>query len=289
MPTCTWALNAAEPGLSLYINSNSRFVNFMQNLVNPAGASAMITVNYGSDKYGTNGVATNDINEAAAWVAYANITNNWGVKYWEICNEQQGNGFYGSQWEEDLHVSKSPITYGTNAVLFINAMKAVDPTIKVGVGMVQPGTWPDANESPPLPFDKCVLTNCASAIDFVILHWYPDGSGGQSAATLLSQPSTIPAYVRSVRSALTADLGATRAAQVGIAITETDANTNTGAIEALFCADEDRPGLRAAFSTWNGRRCTFGTRQTVTRCFWMPTRRGQATPTRSPARRFTGR
>ena len=200
--------------------------------------SAIITVNYGSDKYGTNGVATNDINEAAAWVAFANKTNNWAIKYWEIGNEQQGNGFYGSQWEEDLHLDKSPTAYGSNAVLFVNAMKAVDPTIKVGVGLVQPGTWPDADESPPLPFDRCVLTNCGSVIDFVILHWYPDGNGGQSAATVLSQPSVIPSYVQSVRNALTADLGATRAAQIGIAITETDANTNTGPVETLYCADE---------------------------------------------------
>ena len=200
----------------------------------PVGASAIVTVNYGSDKYGTAGVATNDIAEAASWVAYANITNHWGIKYWEIGNEQNGNGFYGSQWEEDLHANKSPTAYGSNAVLFINAMKAVDPTIKIGVGMVQPGAWPDASESPPLPYNRCVLTNCGSVIDFVILHWYPGGN----AATVLTQPATIPAYVKSVRTALTNYVGATRAGQIGIAITETDGGTNTGPVESLYCADE---------------------------------------------------
>jgi hypothetical protein len=232
-----WARNTYNPGLNMYVNGSDTFANFMSRVVNDAGGHAVITINYGSDKYGTNGVATNDIAEAAAWVASANVTNHWGIKYWEIGNEQQGNGYYGANWETDLHVDKSPTAYGSNVVLFVNAMKAVDPTIKVGAGMVQPGTWPDAFESPPVPYDQSVLTNCGSVIDFVILHWYPV-QPGDSPSKVFSYPTTIPAYVQSVRDALTNYCSAARAAQIGIAITETDCYTNTAAVQTLFCADE---------------------------------------------------
>ena len=79
-----WAQNTYNPGVPAYYNANDTFDNFMNKVVNPAGAKAVITIDYGSDKFGTNGVATNDIAEAAAWVAYANVTNHWGVKYGKL-------------------------------------------------------------------------------------------------------------------------------------------------------------------------------------------------------------
>jgi hypothetical protein len=51
-----------------------------------------------------------------------------GIKYWEI-----GNECYGS-WETDYHAAKwDPVTYATLARDYIARMKAVDPTIKIGV------------------------------------------------------------------------------------------------------------------------------------------------------------
>ena len=32
----------------------------------------------------------------------------YGVKYWEIGNENYGNGHYGAGWEADNHADKSP-------------------------------------------------------------------------------------------------------------------------------------------------------------------------------------
>ena len=133
-------------------------------------------------------------------------------------------------------MDKSPTAYGSNVVKFVAAMKAIDPTIKVGAAIVQPGAWPDAFESPPLPYNRSVLTNCGSVIDFVILHWYPV-QPGDSVSTVFSYPTTIPAYVQSVRTALTNYCGASRAGQIGIAITETDCNTNTAAVPALYIPD----------------------------------------------------
>ena len=96
---------------------NTRFRNNATNL----GAQVFITVNYGS---GTS-------NEAAAWVRSANITNQCHFKYWEI-----GNECYGS-WENDVNtVAHDPYTYAQRTAGYIQLMKAADPTIKVGIVVV---------------------------------------------------------------------------------------------------------------------------------------------------------
>jgi hypothetical protein len=127
-----------------YFASGDTFNNFMSDVVLPEGGKALITVNYGSNPTASGG---GQPSEAASWVQYANVTNNYGIVYWEIGNEVYGNGYYstGLDWEEDLHdtdttpadrvgnAALSPTAYGTNAAAFITAMKAVDPNIKCGV------------------------------------------------------------------------------------------------------------------------------------------------------------
>src|SRR5258708_5387321 len=84
----------------------------------PLGAQVFVTVNYGS------GTAQ----EAADWVTYSNVTKPYGFKYWEI-----GNECYGS-WENDTHGQQwDPYTYALQVKDYAAAMKAVDPTIKIGV------------------------------------------------------------------------------------------------------------------------------------------------------------
>src|SRR3712207_8120353 len=43
----------------------------------------------------------------------ANVEKGYGVKYWEIGNENYGNGHYGTSWEADNHPDKSPAYYAT--------------------------------------------------------------------------------------------------------------------------------------------------------------------------------
>ena len=62
-----------------------------------AGAQPIITVNYGT---GTPALA-------AAWVQDADVTNNYGIQYWEVGNEVYGNGTYGANWETDSHCNTS--------------------------------------------------------------------------------------------------------------------------------------------------------------------------------------
>ncbi|MFD0392375.1 hypothetical protein ACFQ3Z_04465 [Streptomyces nogalater] len=101
--------------------------------VRATGAQPILIANYGS---GTP-------EEAAGWVRYANITKDYGAKYWEIGNEIYGNGHYGSGWEHDDHADKSPREYARQVRAYAEAMKAVDPTVRIGAVLTAPGEWPD--------------------------------------------------------------------------------------------------------------------------------------------------
>src|SRR5712692_9043776 len=91
-----------------------RFAHVATNL----GAQVIITANYGG---GTPP-------EAAGWVRFANVTNHYGFKYWEIGNENYGT------WELDTNVfPNDPFTYATRAGDYLAQMKAADPTVKIGV------------------------------------------------------------------------------------------------------------------------------------------------------------
>jgi alpha-N-arabinofuranosidase len=61
-------------------------------------------------------------------VTYSNVTKGYGFKYWEI-----GNECYGT-WEDDNNSpAHNGVEYATRAAQYIQAMKAADPTIKIGV------------------------------------------------------------------------------------------------------------------------------------------------------------
>ncbi|GCE24445.1 hypothetical protein [Dictyobacter kobayashii] len=191
-----WQSNSNVSGQG-YVNPSNNFDAFM-GVAQATGAQPMITVNYGS------GTAQ----EAAGWVQYANkggsgyngpvptysgassSGHQYGIKYWEIGNEIYGNGTYGSSWEYDTH-AMGPSTYATNVVAYSQAMKAVDPSIKIGAVLTAPGNWPDGqtSTSSPQPWNDTVLSTACSSIDFVIAHWYPQGPGTETDANLLSTPA----------------------------------------------------------------------------------------------------
>ncbi len=140
----------------------------------------MIIANYG----------TGTPAEAADWVRYANVTKGYGVKYWTIGNEYYGNGHYGAAWEADDHADKSPTGYANGVAAYADAMKAVDPTIKVGAVLTTPANWPDAarRRRRRRHLEPTVLSVAGPKIDFVDLHWYP---GGGTAAEALTKPEQI--------------------------------------------------------------------------------------------------
>jgi len=154
-----------------------------------------------------------------------------GVKYWELGNELYGNGFFGvggnCGWEVDLHAPYntgctgrkdnpvlSPTTYAKALRTFSDAIKRIDPTVKLGAIVLWPvvnGSYPNWNAS--IFKEACAPTR---VIDFVVNHWYP----GTTVASLLTIPAKdIPAMFRDLRANM-AELCGADAANLPIAITE---------------------------------------------------------------------
>jgi Cellulose binding domain/Fibronectin type III domain len=217
-----WADHTAPGG---FVAPGTDFDTFVAG-VRRTGAQPMIITNYGT------GTAA----EAAGWVRYANVEKGYGVKYWTVGNENYGNGHYGAAWEADHHEDKSPRAYASAVVEFADAMKAVDPTVKVGAVLTTPANWPDAvvAEGDAGSWNDVVLATAASKLDYVDVHWYP---GGASAAESLAKSDHIVDAVHLLRQQIAKYAGAD-AARIGISLTEINVgvgrNTQPG---ALFLAD----------------------------------------------------
>jgi hypothetical protein len=187
-------------------------------LLGQTGAQGMITVNYGTgDAAGAaQSPAETGAQFAADWVRYANVTHHYGIKYWEIGNEIYGNGTYGGSWEPDRHCAAGsnptncgPAVYAQNVKAYISAMKAVDPSIVIGVVLTAPGNWPDGITSAgsPQPWNQTVLSALGNQIGFADVHWYPQNPStvtppGPTDAGLLGANAQIPGMVSSLRSQL---------------------------------------------------------------------------------------
>jgi hypothetical protein len=223
-----WSADTATGG---FVAPGTAFdANFIP-MVQAAGAQPIVTVNYGT--------GTPDL--AASWVQDANVANHDGIAYWEVGNEVFGNGFYGVQWEQDSHSSKSPDTYAGNFLQFRSAMRAVDPNIRVCAVLTTPGFWPDGVVGPgdTMDWNHTVLSILGSNVDCVIVHYYP---GGSDTASMLQDPSGIPGVMSRLRSEISQFAGSS-AASVEVIVTETnstiDLDTQPG---ALFTAD--------TYATW---------------------------------------
>ncbi|MEU6743967.1 cellulose binding domain-containing protein [Streptosporangium sandarakinum] len=212
-----WADHTAPGG---YVAPDTDFDTFMRG-VRRTGAQPMVTANYG----------TGTAEEAAAWVRRANVTKGYGVRYWEIGNENYGNGHYGAAWEADDHADKSPAEYARNVVAYSDAMKAVDPTIRIGAVLTTPANWPDAlvADGDAGSWNEVVLSTAGSKIDFVILHWYPGA---------FDRAAQVPDMIQLVRKQIAKHVGA-GSERIGIAMTE----FNTGSSDR---GATTQPGALAA-------------------------------------------
>ena len=116
-------------------------------------------------------------------------------------------------------------------------MKAVDPTIKVGAVLTLPGNWPDGVRghaaTPPTGTGRCCRSP-GSAVDFVIVHWYPNGTG---AATALTEPAQLPGELAQLRRR-SPSTPAPNGSHLGVALTEVNAGVDEDTQpDALFGAD----------------------------------------------------
>jgi len=257
-----WLSNAPDDPAQGGTTPEANFDAYM-GVVAATGAQAMITVNYGSGNE----------QEAADWVRYANRGGHhryrgavptypgasqkghaYGIRYWEVGNELYGDGTYGATWEVN-HQSHDPATYAQGVVRYSAAMKAVDPSIRVGAVLTAPGNWPDGQTSAtsPQPWNDTVLPIACSAVDFVVVHWYPQGPNGESDAALLMSPQqgestsvsytpSIPSMVATLKSMLNQYCGS-HAGAMQIMVTETNSvsynpgKQTTSLVNALYLAD----------------------------------------------------
>jgi alpha-N-arabinofuranosidase len=137
------------------------------------GADPFLVVNDGS---GTAG-------EAARWVAYCNqaegdqarsraangVVEPYGVRLWGVGNEVWGRWQIGHTDQDG---------YAARLVEFVDAMRAVDPTIQiVSVG---DGILDDAPDNPARLWNEAVLRRAGDRIDYLSFHIYqPEKEGWQ--------------------------------------------------------------------------------------------------------------
>jgi alpha-L-arabinofuranosidase len=106
--------------------------------------------------------------DAAEWVKWANKKMGYNVHYWEIGNELGGGWEMGTE----LPFGKGQLTaemYTKRYNDMANAMRQVDPTIKIGGGA----------------FAEEMIRDCGKNVDFVMIHTYP-GSVTQSEAQMFA-------------------------------------------------------------------------------------------------------
>ncbi|WP_435612578.1 cellulose binding domain-containing protein [Streptomyces sp. bgisy159] len=239
-----WETHTAPGG---YVAPGTGFDAFM-GTVRATGAQPILIANYGS---GTP-------EEAAGWVRYANVTKDYHAKYWEIGNEIYGNGHYGSGWEHDDHEDKSPQEYAREVRAYATAMKAVDPTIKIGAVLTMPGNWPDGvvGQGDSGDWNNTVLPEVTDVIDFVSVHWYAGGAD-TTAQDATARLAGLPGELREVRNQLDRYAGAD-SPRIGIALTEINTNTGGARLTArpngLFAADAFMTALENGVFTvdwWN--------------------------------------
>ena len=227
-----------------------------------AAPNVFITVNYG----------TGTAQEAADWVTYSNVTKKLGIKYWEIGNECYGN------WETDTNSrAHDPAVYATHARDYLNAMRAVDPTIKIGV-VVETGEDNYANYSGVTdayainprtgikhygwtPVVLNTLKNLGVLPDYIIYHRYEQGPGQENDAALLQVASTWANDAANLRQQLTDYLGAS-GAKIELTCTENNSvyakpgKQSTSLVNGLYLADSAANLYKTEFKTaiwWNFR------------------------------------
>ncbi|WP_430809540.1 MULTISPECIES: sulfatase-like hydrolase/transferase [unclassified Carboxylicivirga] len=137
------------------------FVQFKNN----ANSEATVVVNYFYARYGVTPQGTRQArvqqaaDYAAGFVHQLNIELKANIKYWEI-----GNECYG-KWEEGFEIDGVITTgkeYGEDFCVFAEAMKAIDPSIKVGAVVTrEDDDW-----------NSTLLPEVQNHADFLVVHNY---------------------------------------------------------------------------------------------------------------------
>jgi hypothetical protein len=145
------------------------FDEFIQ-ICHATGAEPIICVGLGS-AYITNSSTRKGssreqvIENAVEWVRYANKVRGYGIKYWELGNESYWRGSIATLTAAD---------YTRDVLELSRAMKAIDPTIHIGVNGHVNKNYVSTAETGDAPiWWQYLLQHAAPEIDFVVVHPYP--------------------------------------------------------------------------------------------------------------------
>ena len=173
-----------------------------------------------------------------------------GFKYWEI-----GNECYGSSWETDSNYPPhDPYTYALRATNYIGLMKAVDPTIKIGV-VSTPGedTFANYTNHPAYnaregvyhngwtPVMLATLNASGVTPDFLVDHFYSESDSDNDQA-LLQAAANWASDAASLRQQLTDYIGSS-GTNIELLATENNADSghqgkqSTSLVNGLYLAD----------------------------------------------------
>jgi hypothetical protein len=185
-----------------------------------------------------------------------------GFKYWEI-----GNECYGT-WETDSNaVANDPYTYAMRATNYIGLMKAVDPTIKIGVVSV-PGedsyvnnyTHSAYNQRTGLyhygwtPVMLATLNSLGVTPDFLVDHFYPEYNSDNDQ-TLLQASANWASDASSLRQQITDYIGV-NGANIELLATENNADSgnqgkqSTSVVNGLYLADSLAQLMKTEFNSF---------------------------------------
>ncbi len=140
--------------------------------------------------------------DAANMVKHFNKDTNEYVQYWIVGNEPDLAGI-------------SAATYSTNFNQDYDAMKAIDPTIKIGGGAT---AWYD------VPFLQTFLRQSGSRVDFVDFHGYSqEGTVPGNYTALFQNAAGYGNYINNLRS-LIQEIVPARASQISIEVGEWELN-----------------------------------------------------------------
>jgi len=147
-------------------------------LCREVGAEPIITVNVQSYTYKGGPTKEFMINSAKEWVRYANVVRKYGVRYWQLGNEVEK--YYVERETKPVKFLREIMSredycdiWGKMAA----AMKEVDPTIRVGTGVMSAQSW-----------NQAILEQFPDLVSFISCHQYtwgarfcPDGYNGWAA------------------------------------------------------------------------------------------------------------
>jgi Glycosyl hydrolase catalytic core len=149
---------------------------------------------------------------AAGMVTYANVSKQYGVKYFSIGNEPD---LYADH--EPGYVSYVPGSYCAAVNAFVPAMKDIDPTLQI-VG-------PDLAykyQTPAPDWLTAILTECGANFDVVAVHYYEFDPSLATIANAMQGAAAFRATIQSLRQMM-------QAAGIGdkpLAITESNITYN---------------------------------------------------------------